>query len=64
MDPVLRAGHGYHYYNWLQLLLEHQKSIRNRVKWTQCGCGSWIHADCISKIHVEENGKPRTCYLA
>ena len=31
MDPVLRAGHDNHHYNWLQLLLEHQKSIRNRA---------------------------------
>ena len=35
--------------------------LGNEAEWAQCGCGRWIHADCIHETAMDENGKPRMC---
>ena len=66
MDPVAHAGHGNHHFKCTIPIRASEKDntiTRNGAN----GLGvavRLIHVDCISKIHVEENGKPRTCHLA
>ena len=35
--------------------------LGNEAEWAQCGCGRWLHADCINETAMDENGKPRMC---
>ena len=35
--------------------------LGNEAEWAQCGCGRWIHADCINETAMDESGKPRMC---
>ena len=35
--------------------------LGNEAEWAQCGCGRWIHVDCIHETTIGENGKPRMC---
>jgi len=31
----------------------------NGTEWVQCGCGQWIHEDCIDKTEIGGNGTER-----
>ena len=44
-------------------VLVHKEDIDlgNGVEWVQCGCGQWIHEDCIDKSVTGEDGKERMC---
>ena len=35
--------------------------LGNEAEWAQCGCGRWIHEDCISETAMDESGRPRIC---
>ena len=34
---------------------------KNGVRWLRCGCGKWIHEDCIDQVATEKEGKDRLC---
>ena len=36
-------------------------SMGNGAEWVQCGCGQWIHADCIDKTVIGSDGTERMC---
>ena len=38
---------------------EDDNILGNEAEWAQCGCGRWIHADCINEPAMNENGKPK-----
>jgi len=33
----------------------------NGAEWVQCGCGQWLHEDCIDKVMTGEDGRDRMC---
>ena len=33
----------------------------DEAEWAQCGCGRWIHVDCINETPMDEYVKPRMC---
>ena len=35
--------------------------LGNGAEWVQCGCGQWIHEDCIDKSVTGEDRKERMC---
>ena len=35
--------------------------LGNGAEWVQCGCGQWIHEDCIDKSVTGEDGIERMC---
>ena len=34
---------------------------KNGAEWIRCGCGQWIHEDCIDQAVPEKDGKGRLC---
>ena len=37
------------------------KEMRNGAEWVQCGCGQWIHEDCIGDTVKGSDGTERIC---
>ena len=37
------------------------KEMGNGAKWIQCGCGQWIHEDCVSNTVVGSDGTELMC---
>jgi len=33
----------------------------NGAAWVKCGCGQWIHDECVDKSVTGEDGKERMC---
>ena len=29
--------------------------------WIECGCGQWIHVDCMEDMYVDGSGRERFC---
>ena len=34
---------------------------KNGAEWVRCGCGQWIHEDCIDQVVTDKDGKDRLC---
>ena len=37
------------------------KEMGNGAEWVQCGCGQWIHEDCVSNTVVGSDGTELMC---
>jgi len=35
--------------------------LGNGAEWVQCGCGQWIHEECIDVVVTDEDGNERIC---
>ena len=34
---------------------------KNGAEWVRCGCGQWIHEDCIDQVVTGKGGKHKMC---
>jgi len=41
----------------------HQQDVEagNGTAWVKCGCGQWIHDECVYQSAIGEDGKERMC---
>jgi len=40
---------------------EEDITLSNQAEWVMCGCGKWLHEDCVSETVLDASGKPRMC---
>ena len=55
-DSTLQSSHDDYECSECFGMYREDKEMGNGVEWVQCGCGQWIHEECISNTVISSDG--------